>query len=306
MSESSTSRPKPPVSSGIRSWLEEERRSFEDHPTLEEWNEYREGRVKPDRAERLKDHLVLCNECADLLLDLSSFAKAVPPEGARPISDGQVEAAWWQLQAKLGEVTPREQRAEETEAAPVASIQAHGRKSRPVPEDGRRTSNWRAPLSLIAAALLVGVVGLSIWSQSRPGLTPRLNSDPTEEARYLVAQDAPSAAVSGTTRGSRTVRRVTAEPLVVGQAHSLALPKPLGVPHYPAYELTIVREADNSPVYQSRGVELKSGLEGESGEGFTLQLPRGFLPSGRYEIQVSGLGRGDSRHIVSYWFEMTP
>jgi hypothetical protein len=95
--------------------------------------------------------------------------------------------------------------------------------------------------------------------------------------------------------------------LPAGKKHELVLPRPPGIGGFKRYELAIVKAEEGAPLYRAQDVELKSGLDGDTRDGFTLALPRKFLPPGRYTIQVFGLDPGRSADLVaSYPIEMTP
>jgi hypothetical protein len=126
---------KPPLRSAIRGYVEDERRGRGPHLEADELVAYHERRLAADAAERVRDHLVLCPECADLLLDLGELAAPAQPAGAPDLTTGEVEAAWRELAPRL-------------RAAPA-----------PVPMP-RRALAPVLPWAL-AAALLVAVVGLS-------------------------------------------------------------------------------------------------------------------------------------------------
>ena len=108
--------------------------SSADHPDLETWIAYHEGRLEEERAAQLQDHLVSCRECIDLLLDLDAFEAAeAKPAAPAPVSF-EKEALWRTVAAGFEEERP---------ASP----------SPPAP--------WMRSFAL-AAALMVAVLGLSV------------------------------------------------------------------------------------------------------------------------------------------------
>ncbi|HEX6201149.1 MAG TPA: zf-HC2 domain-containing protein [Thermoanaerobaculia bacterium] len=59
------------------------------HPALDELAAYHRGELPEAEAERVREHLALCRECADLLLDWRDFARDEPPGAASAAA-----AAW--------------------------------------------------------------------------------------------------------------------------------------------------------------------------------------------------------------------
>lgn len=95
------------------------------HPDFDQWVEYREGNLSQAEEEVLQEHLAGCSRCTGLLLDLEDFL--TPPEASEGASLDFERAAVW-------------------------------RAIRP-----RREQRWYVPLS-IAAAFLVGVLGVGVWT----------------------------------------------------------------------------------------------------------------------------------------------
>ena len=93
---------KPPIEPVLRALAAKARRTLDDHPTPEELVAYRAGELTAEDEERIRDHLALCRDCSQLLLDLKEFEDAAPEEEAG-LSDIQVEAAWRRLRPRLEE-----------------------------------------------------------------------------------------------------------------------------------------------------------------------------------------------------------
>ncbi|HEX6898594.1 MAG TPA: zf-HC2 domain-containing protein [Thermoanaerobaculia bacterium] len=137
-----------------------------DHPTLERLEAYRQGTLGPEEAEALQDHLAVCEECVQTLLEMGRFQTmmAAPepkiPEDGRP-SPAETEASWQALRTRLA---PR----------PGAS--------RPVLEAPGRFRRWtpsRRAFFQLAAALLACLIGFPLWMLShRPTETPLLLVQP--------------------------------------------------------------------------------------------------------------------------------
>jgi hypothetical protein len=128
---------KPSFRSGIRAYAEAERRNLGPHLDAEDLVAYHERRLAGDAAERVRDHLVLCPECSDLLLDLDELAAPSQSAGAPDLTTAEIESSWRDLSSRL-----------QAEEAPVVHFP-------------RRTGSPVLPWA-VAAALLLAVVGLSI------------------------------------------------------------------------------------------------------------------------------------------------
>jgi len=145
---------KPLLSAAIRHLADRQRRALTEHPTAAELTAYHAGELPPEAESRLREHLALCRDCSDLLLDLAGFADLTPPPGVPELTDDEVEQDWQALRARLGEAVKGEPR-----PAPVVPIR------RAVPA---RSEREFSPWKVLAAASLAAVVGLSAWVALRP------------------------------------------------------------------------------------------------------------------------------------------
>jgi hypothetical protein len=145
---------KPNLQPTLQVLMDRDRRGLHEHPAPEALVAYHAGELPAAEQDSLRDHLALCHDCADLLLDLVSFAEFTPPEQTPALADGEVESAWQKFQ-------PRLVRAEHAAVAQLAEWRR---------EDGggagfvRRRSLVQA--YAIAASLFVCVLGLSAWGVS--------------------------------------------------------------------------------------------------------------------------------------------
>ena len=119
---------KPNWRSALRAVVDQKRRELGPHPTLDALAAYHAGQIEPPAAARLQEHLVLCSECSELLLELSAF-----------IADARVE--------------------QQPSLAPVVPIAAHRAK---------RRSWWAAAASTGAAASAAAVALLFVWPRGAP------------------------------------------------------------------------------------------------------------------------------------------
>ncbi|HEX2643010.1 MAG TPA: zf-HC2 domain-containing protein, partial [Thermoanaerobaculia bacterium] len=62
---------KPPLDEALRELAARARRDLGAHPTPELLAAYHAGELPEDEVEQIRDHLALCPECGELLLDLA-------------------------------------------------------------------------------------------------------------------------------------------------------------------------------------------------------------------------------------------
>lgn len=171
---------KPAFEPALRALAARERRALDDHPTPETLGAYRAGELPPEEQEALRDHLALCPDCAEMLLDFATFEQFTPQEESAGLTDSDVGAAWQRMQQRL---TPAAETTEVMEAMPVM---AAAREPEPLPFAPRASEYEPVVLRrrlrtayAIAATLAVGVVGLSMWGgvlQGRIGISPNRGS----------------------------------------------------------------------------------------------------------------------------------
>ena len=70
-----------------------------EHPTLKILDAYRRASLHPNEAAQIRRHLVLCQECREILLDLAQFLEE-SPEPSR-LWSAELTAAWEEWQAAL-------------------------------------------------------------------------------------------------------------------------------------------------------------------------------------------------------------
>jgi hypothetical protein len=132
-----------PLGAALHELAERQRRELGPHLEADELVAYHEQELSAADAERVRDHLALCPECAGLLLELDAFS-APSPAGAPDLTTAEVEAAWRELAPRLAEDPPPVVRLPRRRLVPVLP--------------------WA-----LAAALFSGIVGLSIWSMALRG-----------------------------------------------------------------------------------------------------------------------------------------
>jgi putative zinc finger protein len=152
---------KPSFAAALRELAAGDRRELAEHPTPEQLTAYHAGELPAADEETLREHLALCRDCAELLLDLEDFPRLEPAAGVRPLTSEEVGEAWRQLRERLGP----EAGGGSGEVAPVVPLRPR------VP--------GTAPLRFayaLAAVFFLATVGLSVWvAQLRHGLQPEGN-----------------------------------------------------------------------------------------------------------------------------------
>lgn len=252
---------KPPLDAALRHLAEQKRRSLTSHPKPQELAAYHAGELPPEAEARLLDHLSICRECSDLLLDLSGFADLLPPKGVPELTDEQVEQDWQKLRSRMREGEGKKER-----TAEVVPIRPAG----PPPRTER--SYW-----LPIAASLLAVLGLSfgLYQNSQVAkLEQRLSEEVLPWSPPAVTLDDTTVRSGG---DQQEVKRITSKDGAVLSLYSDVEET------YPAYEAEIVGRAT-----------FKATPPREEGGPVSLVIPRGYLKRDTYEIQLYGV-KGSQR-----------
>lgn len=151
-----------PWTESSRALLDAARRSLGGHPPPEVLFAYSEGTLEEPQAEALQDHLALCPECADTILDLGAFPEVPVRRGGK----GRDHVPTWEAMAAR------------------LSLEEPGIETRH-PGQSRRRIRWLAP---VAAGLVVGVLvalGIGRLLPGPPGVVnmPLVDLVPVEEAQ---------------------------------------------------------------------------------------------------------------------------
>jgi hypothetical protein len=220
-----------------------------------------QGALTEERRDRLQEHLASCAECAGLLLDFADFDALEPPSAGRHLDAAEVAAARLRFERRLAEI--------DLAAAAPPAVAA-----------GRGTA-WGSPRpwQLLAAVLAAAAIGLAVWGGSLDRRLRRLG-----EPEINVATHDLEPVESGQVRAGAGA----APPAVVavGAGGSILVLQLPGAEVLPAYRLAI-RGADGREVASLPDAVLDPELGN-----FTLGLPRGSLPPGRYDIEIWG-GSGE-------------
>lgn len=263
---------KPSLAEAIRLLAERDRRSLGTHPTIEELAAYHAGELAPEAEARVREHMAVCHECTDLLLDLINFADLTPPAGQPDLTDDEMDEDWQSLRARMGEAAKPGKGGEVVPIRPVVPG--------PVPSLGRTYSPW-----LAVAASILAVLGFSfgLYQNARAGkLEERLNANgqPNVETT-LVLQ-------GGTHRGgSEDAPEVDAR-MSSGKGGTILLSPPDEGP----IKVEILRGQD---------VLWSTEIEGEPLE-IPIDIPGGFLEPGSYKVRVYGQDGGSRALDREYTF----
>jgi hypothetical protein len=240
------------------------------HPELDELAAYSAAELAPERQAEIEDHLVACRDCAATLLELAPFAAAAAPaeEESNAPADFATAAAWRALRGQLP--APRE------ETAAVAP---------------RR---WGGAFAVLAAALLVATVALSLW-------TARLTTA-TGELRRQLAQataprpDVPLVYLDALTRDEGG-----------GAAEVGALPED-------GFFVLVLTPGDPRPgarwnleIVDPAGQPVWASPEPLTANGYgtvRLGLSRATLPAGRYEVRLTAAGGEGAEEGAAERFEL--
>jgi hypothetical protein len=251
-----------------------------EHPSGEDLVACLEGRLSRFRAERVRDHLAACPECATLALEAAEFTSLPPAAGVAPLATEEVEHDWRRLRDRLPPPPER---------AAAGAARAAWRRRR-ASLGGRLAALWgrlATPVAALAAALVLVTVGFGGWALSLRQQLQRLTQP---RADVVLVDLFPEGEVF---RGP--------EPDVTRTAHRGPLVLVLHVsPALAAGPLALELVREEPPAGERRRVtDVVPGVEGE----ISLHLPRA-LPPGRYRVALYG-GRGGARRPVeTFRFEI--
>jgi hypothetical protein len=257
----------PEIREALEEWMAETGGDAGEHPDTEVLAAYQARALPPEEERRVQDHLLLCRECALLLLDLEELDE---PDFGRGIEvpEGTGEALWSRLRQEIREVP----------AAPV------------VPLPRRRLAPPPSWMSALAAVLLVAVVGLSAWVASLrrtvEGLSrPEVNAAVLDLVPGGIGQreggNAPAAVVPS---GSRMFTLI----LSPGRRGD-----------FQDYATEIARPG-GAVVWRDRG--LRPNVYGS----FSLTLPRRAFTAGEHRLRLFGIRNGGREALGEYAFQIAP
>jgi hypothetical protein len=248
--------------------VREERRGGE-HVPMQRLIAYHRGELPAPEAAAVADHLALCGDCTERLLDAAEFlADEEELEAHEADASGQHLTA-----ARAGGLAG-------CSGARPADAAAH---SRPARAPRRKLSLLRSPrfaygLAAVFAALSLGLL-LFVRSSGAPGPPAPMPNEPAYDLAPAGSQRAAAAAT--------TIRL----PAPAGSAHLIL--NPSAAPTAPRHGVRF-RRADGRVVWQDESfVPQALGT-------FRLRLPAGAFPPGRYTIELYGLYDGREEPLGTY------
>lgn len=279
------------VDQAARNLLAEARRTMTDHPEVDLLLAYQESRLESAEADRVRQHLAHCQDCAREVLSLGVFDE--PATSGFP-TDAENLASWERYQQRL-----TQQELSQQKLAQETSEQAQPDREKPAQEPGfgprhARYGPWRLGNPwLLAASILFAVTGLAAWwsaFQTRPA-EPALS--PTAAAPQLLAFRLRPAG-EPRKRDAAVVESIdvpaTADTLISTLLIADQTP-------FPNYRIEI-RDSAGEPVIRQRGVpRQKNGS-------FLLQLARSKLPDGTYTLVLSGTDGKREETLAIYDFAL--
>jgi hypothetical protein len=240
-----------------------DREDPEDHPAPEKLSAYQASELPPKEADAIQEHLVQCAFCTDLLLDLQRFLEPEDEDPAREgVADLGTEAGWRKVREEMG---------------------WRGRPAEPAPaHEVYRLRRTVRGLQALAAVLLVGVVGLSVYS-----LRVR------QEARRFDPN--PVSALVTSNLGSRGIEPTVIE-LPEGEETRVLVTLEGSDEEYPEFRADIRRREDRS-VLSVPGLRLQDGV-------FRFTMGSEGLEPGVYDIEVCGLRKGNPVQVGQYTIQI--
>lgn len=251
----------PEIRQAVEAWLAQAGEGG-GHPDAETLAAYH-ARELPEEAElRIQEHLLVCRECAALLLDLDRLGD---PDFGRDVEipAGTGEAVWERLRQEI----------REEPAAPPAGT---------IPFPSRRRTEPPRWLSALAAALLVAVIGLSAWVASLRRTVEDL-SRPEVNAPVL---DLVPLGV-----GPRDEVAPPEAEVPSGARMFTLILSPARRGDLQDYEVEIA-PAGGGAVWRERGI--RPNVYGS----FSLTVPRRALGTGEHRLRLFGIGSGGNRELL--------
>jgi hypothetical protein len=263
---------KPALEPTLRALVARERRGLSQHPTPETLIAYHARDLPGAEEEELRDHLVLCPECAELLLDLVSFAEFSPPDETAALANSDVEAAWQKVQPQVAD----------SRIPVVRPIREKHREAAGDFVSRRRLQQAYA----IAATLFLGVVGLSVWGIS---LNSRLQEKLAPQSDVPVVHLVPEGEGS---RGPEDIKPIPA-------ARSVVVLELLGRPPKEEYGVELLDKA-------KRSLWISAPLHRFAEDDVvTFGLPSD-LPPGDYQAQLFAVEKSGREILTTYKISIAP
>jgi len=254
----------------FQNYAAETRRHLDRHPDEEELEQFAEGSLPAAQLEAVRDHLSVCSQCLDPMLDRLTFPVIDPPEEAQRLSDQQIEDRWQSLQRKM-----------------TARPAPEPKRIDPPPILPRRRRPW---LAAAAAAAVVALVG-AWWLVSGAG--PRAARPSVNTQLVSLLPDEPGVDV---TRGvGDEAQKVALSP--VSDSVLLVLNVP-SLADFSAYRVDLIEAGKERPRWSDSSIRPTNGLS------FTVSFPRATLPPGRYLMKLWGKEGSHLKLMAVYRFRV--
>ncbi|MEP7013393.1 MAG: hypothetical protein ABJC13_23985 [Acidobacteriota bacterium] len=142
------------LASAARAWIDAGTHALSEHPEAATWLRYGAGELPPEQVETLRDHLVTCRACRQLVLAGPKAGETLVPESqAARVADAEERRAWHELRARFDEAPP----------APVLVPAV----LMPPPRSGKNWLGWASPL---VAVLSLSIAGWTWYQANQPRL----------------------------------------------------------------------------------------------------------------------------------------
>lgn len=235
--------------------------ALDRHPDAATWVAYCRRQLPEGQAAALASHLAICSACCELVLDFEAFQ---PEDEGAP--DEEPEESKPAPSMRFAAEAPP------TAEAPVVPFAPRRRVRGGGPRQG-----W------LVAASLSGVL-VSAFLAYQAGLRSR-PSEPRKNVPLFDLQ-----AVGSTRDGAQRVPEIR---LPEGVGSALLLLNPASDPTGKRFGARIVNDEGTLLWYSE-------GLTPVVGPAFTVELPRGFLPPGRYRLELLGLDDDGEKSLGTF------
>ena len=226
----------------------------DEHPSVDRWIDYSEGRLTEDEADALQEHLLSCRPCIDLLLDLEAF-NAVEEESPLPnpsVVSLEKEATWRTIRSAL---------------------------ERPAAASPRPRRRWTLPHAL-AASFFLAMVGLSALNLSQQRELGTLREQVARE------QLQPNMAIHDLLPGTHRSRSSGVTFEVPAESSHFTLILNLDQDSEAEQYRVIFVDSQGVTTLQVGGLKPIDYT-------LTLGLSRQLLPAGKYEVELFEAGDDD-------------
>lgn len=257
-----------PLADALRLLAEKERSLLTEHPSPTELETYHAGKLSSADEDRIREHLAVCRDCGDLLLDIAGVAELKPPLGIPELTDDEVEADWLALQVRLKGAAA----AEKQGPAPVVPMRPAAPPPKPTP--------WAPPLAVAASILAVLGFTLALYQSGRVGELER------QLQTFEQPRSVPTRHLDSGVRRSQS-KEETDRP-VSSHAEAILFLYPDTERVYPKYEAEIA------------GRTMSVAPPPSPAEPVSLLIPPGFLQPGDLQIVLFGVDGSRRDEVGTY------